>query len=44
MIIGGAEIYRQAHDIADRVYLTLIEKEPEDADTFIEPFNDKTWR
>ncbi len=43
MIIGGAEIYRQAHDIADRVYLTLIEREPEDADTFIEPFNDKTW-
>ena len=26
-IIGGGEIYRQAMDIADRIYLTLIDKE-----------------
>lgn len=43
MIIGGAEIYRLARDRADRAYLTLIDAEPEDADTFIEPFETGTW-
>lgn len=33
-IIGGGEIYRQAIDIADKLYLTLVDDLPADADTF----------
>ena len=43
MIIGGAEIYRMASAVAQRVYLTLIESEVADADTFIAPFDKETW-
>ncbi len=43
MIIGGAEIYRLARDKASKVYLTLIDDEPHDADTFLEPFENETW-
>ena len=35
-IIGGGEIYRQAIDIADRIYLTLINKEFEGDTSFPE--------
>ena len=35
-IIGGGEIYRQAIDIADRIYLTLIDKEFEGDTSFPE--------
>lgn len=35
-IIGGGEIYRQAMDIADRIYLTLIDKEFEGDTSFPE--------
>ncbi|MBD5192927.1 MAG: dihydrofolate reductase [Bacteroidales bacterium] len=34
MIIGGGEIYRQAMPLTDRVYLTEIDAEASDADTF----------
>jgi dihydrofolate reductase len=40
-IIGGAEIYRQAMDITDRLYLTEIHATIE-GDTFF-PHFDKTW-
>lgn len=43
MIIGGAEIYRLARDKASKVYLTLIDDEATDADTFLEPFENETW-
>lgn len=33
-IIGGAEIYRQALPLADRLLLTVIDAETPDADTF----------
>ena len=33
-IIGGAEIYRQALPMADRLLLTVIDAETPDADTF----------
>lgn len=33
-IIGGASIYEQALPFADKLYLTIVEKEPEHADTF----------
>lgn len=33
-VAGGAEIYRQAYPIARRIYLTAIDAEASDADTF----------
>lgn len=33
-IIGGAEIFKQAMEIADRLYITHVEAEDKDADTF----------
>ncbi len=41
-IIGGAEIYAQALFIADRMYLTLVDAEPE-ADAFFPEFNKNLW-
>ncbi len=42
-IIGGGEIYRQAIDMADRLHLTVIETEPEDADTFFPAIDPEKW-
>jgi dihydrofolate reductase len=33
-IIGGGSVYAQAIDIADRLYLTVVDKEAPDADTY----------
>ena len=41
-IIGGAEIYAQALSIADRMYLTLVDAEPE-ADAFFPEFDENLW-
>lgn len=41
-IIGGAEIYAQALSSADRMYLTLVEAEPE-ADAFFPAFDENLW-
>lgn len=41
-IIGGAEIYSQALDVADRVYLTQVHVEA-DADTFFPDLNLNEW-
>lgn len=41
-IIGGAEIYRTALPIADRIYLTEVEASPE-ADTFLPEFDAAEW-
>jgi len=43
MIIGGGEIYKQTMKIADRLYITLIDKEYE-GDTFFPAFNWNEWR
>jgi dihydrofolate reductase len=40
---GGADIYRQALPIADRIYLTVIEKAFA-GDTFFPDFDITTWR
>jgi len=37
---GGAEIYKQALPYVDELYLTFVEDEPHDADTFFPPFED----
>jgi dihydrofolate reductase len=41
-VCGGAEIYTQALEIADRLYLTFVEAETE-ADTFFPKWNDDAW-
>ena len=41
-IIGGAEIYRQALDRADRIYLTEVEADI-DGDAHFPPFNRSEW-
>ena len=42
-IIGGESIYRQALPFADRLYLTIVDKEPEAADTFFPEINPDEW-
>lgn len=42
-IIGGAEIYRQALPLADRVYLTVVDEEFT-ADAYFPELNEKDWR
>jgi dihydrofolate reductase len=41
-VCGGAEIYAQALDIADRLYLTFVEAEIE-ADTFFPEWDERDW-
>ena len=41
-IIGGAEIYAQALSKADKMYLTMVEAEPE-ADAFFPEFDENLW-
>ena len=43
MIIGGAELYRQTLENADRLYLTLVKAEPE-GDTWFPPIEPQQWR
>jgi len=42
LVIGGAEIYGQSLDLADRVYLTQVHAEV-DADTFFPEMNRDDW-
>lgn len=42
-IIGGASIYEQALPFADKLYLTIVEKELEHADTFFPEINPAEW-
>ncbi|MCH8202081.1 MAG: dihydrofolate reductase [Proteobacteria bacterium] len=43
MIIGGGEIYQASLPIADRIYMTRIELEPE-GDVFFPAIEDADWR
>ena len=43
MVGGGAEIYRQAMPLADRIYLTQVELEPE-GDVFFPPIDFEAWK
>lgn len=38
-IIGGGEIYRQFIHFADKLYLTIVDDEPADADTFFPDYS-----
>ncbi len=42
-VIGGGEIYRQAMPLADRLYLTEIDADVPDADTFMPDIDMKEW-
>jgi dihydrofolate reductase len=42
-IIGGAEIYRQAIGLADRIYLTLVHAEI-NGDTYFPKFDRRDWK
>ena len=42
-VIGGAELYRQAIKLADRIYLTEIDADIP-GDTHFAEFDDKLWR
>lgn len=42
-IIGGGSVYQQAINAADRLYLTQIEGEAEDADTYFPPVDPTLW-
>jgi dihydrofolate reductase len=41
-VAGGAAVYREALDIADKIYLTLIHKQVE-GDTFFPALDDRKW-
>lgn len=44
MIIGGGEIYRQALPLATQLYLTEVDADVADADTFFPSFDRDTWQ
>lgn len=43
-VIGGETIYRQALPLAHRLYITLVDQEPEAADAFFPPIDMQRWR
>jgi dihydrofolate reductase len=43
-IVGGAQIYEQAMSLTDRIYLTRINHDFQDADTFFPEINDEEWQ
>ncbi|OKS85461.1 Dihydrofolate reductase [Mucilaginibacter polytrichastri] len=42
-IVGGAEIYRQAMHLTNRIYLTIVKKDFE-ADSFFPVIDEKEWQ
>ena len=42
-VIGGASVYAEAMDIADRLCLTEVDDTPTDADTFFPSYDKDTW-
>ena len=42
-VIGGAELFRSALPLADRIHLTVVDAEPA-GDTFMPEFDPKDWR
>ncbi|MEH6306555.1 dihydrofolate reductase [Olivibacter sp. CPCC 100613] len=43
-IIGGAQIYEQAMTLTDKIYLTRINHDFADADTFFPEISDEEWQ
>ncbi len=42
-IFGGGSLYKQTVDVAEKMYLTVIDKEV-DGDTFFPQFNESKWK
>lgn len=42
-VIGGGEIYKQAMDIANNIYITRVHAVIEDADTFFPAIDESKW-
>lgn len=42
-VVGGAEIYRQAMHLTNRIYLTIVKKDFE-ADSFFPPIDAEEWK
>jgi len=43
-VIGGEQLFKQAFDKADRLYITEIEIDVADGDTFFEVPNESSWK
>ena len=43
-VIGGEQLFKQAFDKADRLYITEIEIDVPDGDTFFEVPNESSWK
>jgi dihydrofolate reductase len=43
LVIGGADLFRETLPVADRLYLTVVDAEPE-GDTFMPEFDLRAWR
>ncbi len=44
MVIGGGEIYRSVFEKADRIHMTRVDAEFDEADTFFPAIDPKTWQ
>jgi dihydrofolate reductase len=44
MILGGAQVYSQTIDDADRIYITRIHHVFEDADAFLPAIDERKWK
>ena len=44
MILGGANVYAQIIDDADKIYITRVHHVFEDADAFFPEINEKKWK
>lgn len=42
-VIGGAQIYAETRKLADKVYLTEVDAEPE-GDAYLAPFDEAKWQ
>ncbi len=43
-VMGGASVYREALPLATHLYITLVDNEPEAADTFFPNFDKNEWK
>ena len=43
-VMGGASVYREALPLATRLFITLVDREPEAADTFFPTFDESQWK
>lgn len=42
-IIGGASVYKEALPLANKLYITLVDNDPKEADTFFPSLDNSQW-